>query len=241
MMRSSILETFIHSLSNNHMLYHWDIAYYLWQDMIKGPAGIWNSITAILLLKHTCPHRYVCILGIDLIDFAGEIKESTLRLCFSTLQTPYDGHILWGFFSIGRKMQQKIHHYLCQKWDKEKAPVKCDAWFSAPIFALPAFSDELHVNRDAFKDLSELTIGVGKRKTLFKVFIIWQAQRIPECCFIWYQLSLSELIQFIMQSASSRNNPTQYASMSPGAGCEERRPPVGAWSDWPWAVCCVLL
>lgn len=143
--------------------------------------------------------------------------------------------------SIGRTMQQKIHHYLCQKWDKEKAPVKCAAWFSAPIFALPAFSDELHVHRDAFKDLSELTIGIGKRKTLFKVFIIWEAQRIPECCFIWYQLSLSELIQFIMQSASSRNNPTQYASMSPGPGCEERRPPVGAWSDWPWAVCCVLL
>lgn len=67
------------------------------------------------------------------------------------------------------------------------------------------------------------------------------AQRIPERCFIWYQLSLSELIQFIMQPASSHNNPTQYASMSPGPDCEEERPPGGAWSDWPWAVCCVLL
>lgn len=169
------------------------------------------------------------------------ILQERLKSPLSTLQTPYDGHILWVFSPIGRKMQQKIHHYLCQKWDKEKAPVKRGTWFSAPIFALTAFSEELHVNHDAFKDLSELTIGVGKRKTLFKVFIIWKEQRIPERCFIWYQLSLSELIQFIMQPASSHNNPTQYASMSPGPDCEEERPLVGAWSDCPWAVCCVLL
>lgn len=168
--------------------------------------------------------RYVCILGIDLVDFAGEIKESTLCLCFSTLQTPCvmdtfcggEGWVLPHreenaaedsslFLS---KMRQR--ESACEMWHMiRRSPfdfnsifrrTSCQSWCGQG----PAWTDDQH----------------WKSKTLFKVFIIWKAQIIAECCYIWYQLSLSELIQFIMQPALFHNNPTQYACVPRGLDSE---------------------
>lgn len=175
------------------MVYYWIITLFCicGHDVIKVIRHTSETLCYFSFKIYKCPRRHVCILGIGLIDFTGESKESspslflytadTMLTCWIFLPHWEENAIRDPSLSVSNLRQRESTREMCLiqrspsllllKWRISMLYIEIYVHFLLKQHFW-TMSEDLPVSHDVFKDLPELMIGIRKRITLLKLFSI---------------------------------------------------------------------